>query len=161
MVRSPGATLALPAVPPTPYRRAMATARLPRSEPLVARALPPALAILALSQLALAVWMVAGPGSFYDNVGGFGARNDHYLRDVATFEMALAVCAGIAVRRPSWRVPVLAFAAVQFTLHAINHVADAGDAVASTSGWADAIELAAGAALFAWLLWGAIRRERG
>jgi len=138
----------------------MATARLPRSEPLVDRAMAPGLAVLAIVQLVLAVWMVADPSSFFDNVGGFGARNDHYLRDVATFEAALGVCAAIAVRRASWRVPVLAFAVVQFTLHAINHVADAHAAVASTSGWADAIELAAGAAVLGWLLWGAIRAER-
>jgi hypothetical protein len=160
MVRASRATLALPTVPPRPYRQAMATARLHRSEPLADRVMAPALAVLAVSQLALAVWMVADPGSFFDNVGGFGARNDHYLRDVATFEAALGVCAAIAARRAAWRVPVLAFAAVQFTLHAVNHIADAHAAVASTSGWADAIELALGAALLGWLLWGAIRAER-
>ena len=138
----------------------MATARLPRSEPLVARAMAPGLAILAVSQLVLAAWMVVDPASFFDNVGGFGARNDHYLRDVATFEAALGVCALMAVRRPSWRVPVLAFAVVQFALHAINHVADATDAVGSTNGWADAVELAIGGALWVWLLAGALREER-
>ena len=138
----------------------MATARLSRSEPLVDRAMAPALAVLAFSQLVLAVWMVADPASFFDHVGGFGARNDHYLRDVATFEAALGVCAAVAVRRPSWRVAVLAFATVQFALHAINHIADAHAAVASTSGWADAIEIAVGAVLLGWLLRGAIHAER-
>src|SRR3982751_5454638 len=76
-----------------------------------------ALLVLAASQLVLAVWMVADPGSFFDHVGGFGPRNDHYLRDVATFEIALAVCAGFAVRLRSWRVPVLTFAVVQFAFH--------------------------------------------
>ena len=139
----------------------MATARVDRPASLGERALVPGLAILAVSQLVLAVWMVADPGSFFDNVGAFGTRNDHYLRDLASWEIALAVCAAIAIPRPSWRVPVLTFALIQFALHAINHVFDAGDAHASTNGWADAIELAIGAAFWAWLLAAAIRAERG
>src|SRR4051794_29530687 len=138
----------------------MATARVSHSASLGERALVPGLAILAVSQLVLAVWMVADPGSFFDNVGAFGARNDHYIRDVASWEIALAVCAVIAIRRPSWRVPVLAFALVQFAFHALNHFIDAGDAHASTNGWADAIELAIGAGFWGWLLLAAIRAER-
>jgi hypothetical protein len=103
--------------------------------------------------------MVADPGSFFDNVGAFGPRNDHYIRDVATWEVALGVVAAVAIWRPSWRVPVLAFAVVQFAFHAINHFADAGDAHASTSGWGDAIELAVGAVLLGGLLKAAIREE--
>src|SRR4051812_22011077 len=159
MVRANGATLVLPTEPPCRTVRDMATARIARPASLGERALVPGLAILAASQLVLAVWMVADPSSFFDNVGGFGARNDHYLRDNATWAFALAVCAAIAVRARGWRVPVLAFAVVQFTLHAINHVADAGDARASTNGWADAIELAIGAAFLGWLLLAAIRAE--
>ena len=155
MVRPDRATLVLPAGPLTPYRRAMATA-----DALAARLMKPGLAVLALSQLLLAVWMVADPGSFFDNVGAFGPRNDHYIRDVATWEVALAVCAGIAVVRESWRVPILTFAVVQFAFHAINHIADAGDAHASTSGWGDAIELAIGAILLGGLLKAAIVAER-
>src|SRR3954451_18355867 len=138
----------------------MATVPIARRASLGERALVPGLAILAISQLVLAVWMVVDPSSFFTNVGAFGARNDHYIRDVATWEAALAVCAAIAVRRPSWRVPVLAFALVQFAFHALNHVADAGDAHASTNGWGDAIELALGAGLLGWLLLAAIRAQR-
>jgi hypothetical protein len=119
-----------------------------------------ALLVLGVTQIALALWMVADPGSFFTHVGGFGVRNDHYLRDVATFEMALGVVALIAVRRPSWQLPVLTFAALQFTLHAINHIRDAGDAVGSTSGAFDAISLATGAVLFAVLAW-SLARKRG
>jgi hypothetical protein len=124
------------------------------------RVLPVALALLALSQLVLFIWMVAAPGSFFDHIGAFGSRNDHYIRDVATWELALAVTAGVAVVRRSWRVPVLAFAVVQFAAHAANHVADAGDAHASTSGWGDAIELAVVAVVLAALLGAAMREAR-
>ena len=160
MVRPNGATLALPTEPPCRTVPSMATARIPQSASLGERAIVPGLAILAASQLVLAVWMVADPGSFFDNVGAFGARNDHYIRDVATWEVALGVCAAIAIRRPSWRVPILAFALLQFAFHALNHVVDAGDAHASTNGWGDAVELSIGAAFWAWLLLAAIRAER-
>src|SRR5437763_4398842 len=130
--------------------------RWPVSVPAMAVRLT--LLILGVTQIALALWMVVDPGSFFTHVGGFGVRNDHYLRDVATFEMALGVVALIAVRRPSWQLPVLTFAALQFTLHALNHVRDAGKAVASTSGAFDAVSLGAGAVLFAVLAWMLARR---
>ena len=116
------------------------------------------LLVLGVTQVAIALWIVIDPGSFFAHVGGFGVRNDHYLRDVATFEMALGVVALIAVRRPTWQLPVLTFAALQFTLHALNHVRDAGKAVASTSGAFDAVSLGAGAVLFAVLAWMLARR---
>jgi hypothetical protein len=123
------------------------------------RAMPVRLGLLLLgvTQIALALWMVADPSSFFDHVGGFGVRNDHYIRDNATFTFALGVVALIAVQRPRWRLPVLTFAALQFTLHAINHIADADKAVASTNGAGDAIELAAGALLLAVLAWLVVR----
>ena len=115
------------------------------------------LVALAVTQIGLALWMVIDPASFFTHVGGFGVRNDHYTRDNATFMFALGVVALIAVWRPSWRLPVLTFAALQFALHAINHVRDAGKAVASTSGAFDAVSLAVGAVLWAALAWLAAR----
>jgi hypothetical protein len=113
--------------------------------------------LLAVSQLVLAIWQVADPGSFHDRVGDFGPRNDHYIRDIATWEVALAVTALVAVREARWRVPVLAFAALQFTLHTINHIADAGKAAGSTNGAFDAISLGIGALLLAALAWLTVR----
>jgi|SRR5947209_566141 len=118
------------------------------------------LVALGVSQLALALWMVLDPASFFTHVGGFGARNDHYIRDYATFAFALGVVALVAVWRPSWRLPVLTLAALQFTLHAINHIRDAGKATASTSGAGDAIEIGAAALLLAALAWLARREAR-
>jgi hypothetical protein len=117
------------------------------------------LIVLAVSQLALALWMVTDPGGFFDQVGGFGSQNDHYIRDAATWNAALAVAAAVAVQLPAWRLPVLVFAAVQFTLHAINHIADAGDAVGSTDGAFDAVSLAIGALLLGGLAWLAARER--
>jgi hypothetical protein len=115
------------------------------------------LLLFALVQAATGVWMLAAPKSFFDHLGAFGVRNDHYLRDVATFYLASAVVAAIAVWRRSWRAPVLTFAALQYALHAVNHIRDAGSAHADTSGAFDAVSLAVGAALLAWLAWRAAR----
>jgi hypothetical protein len=147
LVRFVEVHVVLPTEPPSPYRR-----RMPIRIGLI---------VLAASQLLLALWMVGDPGGFFDQVGGFGTQNDHYIRDVATWNAALAVAAAIAVWQPSWRLPVLVFAAVQFTLHAINHIADAGDAVGSTDGAFDAVSLALGALLLGALAWLAARERTG
>jgi len=106
-----------------------------------------ALVVLALSQLALAVWQIADPGDFHRTLADFGPQNDHYLHDIAAWEATLAVCALAAVWLPSWRLPVLAFAALQFVFHTISHIADAGDARGDTNGTFDAVSLGIGAGL--------------
>ena len=50
------------------------------------------------------------PGFFFDEIGPYGARNDHYMGDLATWYLALGAVALVAVRRARWRVPVLALA---------------------------------------------------
>ena len=102
--------------------------------------------------LALAAWMAASPHSFFAALGGFGTLNEHYIRDTATFEAALGVGLLVAVRRPSWRVPVLAVVAVQFALHSINHLLDIGSAHPAWTGYFDFFSLAASSALLLWLL---------
>jgi hypothetical protein len=136
----------------------MATAPLSRPA-AAARPLRAGLIIFGVSQLALGLWMVFDPSSFFDYVGGFGTQNDHYIRDVSTWQIAMGVVALIAAQRPRWRVPVLAFAVIQFTLHTINHVVDADEARLSTSGWGDVASLAVGIVLLAGLLrWSAEER---
>jgi hypothetical protein len=117
-------------------------------EPLIGAAL----LVLAASQLGLGAWMAAAPRSFFDAIGGFGAFNDHYVRDVSTWYLALGAALLVAWRRPPWRVPVLALALAQYALHAVNHLVDAGDADPSWVGPADAAALAAGALAFGLLL---------
>jgi hypothetical protein len=71
------------------------------------------LIVFAIGQLALGLALWLAPGFFYDEIGPYGARNDHYMADLATFYLALGAVALVAVRRTSWRVPVLAFALIQ------------------------------------------------
>jgi hypothetical protein len=106
----------------------------------------------AVIDLALALLMATSPHRFYSAVGPFGAFNGHYIRDVATFNAALGVGFVIAVRVPSWRVPVLAVSLVQFALHSVNHLIDIGKAHPAWNGYFDFFSLAAATLLLAWLL---------
>jgi uncharacterized protein DUF4345 len=113
-----------------------------------------ALFALAAGQLALGLWMLISPGTFYRWLGAFGPRNDHYLRDVATFYLASGVVLIAAIRRPRWRRPVLLFATLQYAFHFVNHLVDIGDSDPSWVGPVDAVALgltgATFAALFVW-----------
>jgi hypothetical protein len=100
------------------------------------------IAVLAIYDLGLAVFMAASPHSFFTNIGPFGARNDHYIRDTATFSAAIGVGLLIALRRPSWRVPMLAISTVQFALHSINHLVDIEGAHPAWNGYFDFFSLA-------------------
>lgn len=116
-----------------------------------------AVAVLAAAQLALGAWMCLATSSFYDVVAPFGPENGHGLRDMASWELALATGAAAAVRRPAWRAPVLALALVHYVLHAVNHLVDVGGADPGWVGPADLVSLVAGAIALAWLL-GRVRR---
>ncbi len=129
---------------------------------MIGRALVPAvIGVFAVVSLAIGVTEVVTPGAFFDNVGPFGERNDHYIRDGATFELANAVLLAVALARPSWRVPALAFTAVRYGLHTVNHLADIDEADPSWLGPADAIALAVGCAWLVAALALAVRRPEG
>jgi hypothetical protein len=101
--------------------------------------------------LAIAALMLFAPHTFFTSIGPFGVQNNHYLRDTATFNVAFGVSLAIAYRRVSWRTPILCCVALQFALHAINHLADIGAAHPHWLGPADFISLALATALLAWL----------
>jgi hypothetical protein len=109
--------------------------------------------------LALALFMAVAPRAFFTNVGPFGTVNTHYIRDTATFNAAIGVALLVAVRRPSWRVPVLALTTLQFALHSINHLVDIGRAHPAWNGYFDFFSLATATLLLAWLLRVALSEE--
>ena len=92
------------------------------------RALPALLTVFGIAQLVLGVLLWLTPGFFYDQIGPYGPRNDHYMGDVATWYLALGVMALVAARRPAWRAPVLLLALIQYALHSVNHLIDIGEA---------------------------------
>ncbi len=98
---------------------------------------PVGLAAFGLAEIAIGVAQGAAPHAFYTAIGPFGPYNAHYARDVATFELAIGVALLIAIARPSWRVPVLGVAALQFGLHSLNHLLDIGAAHPAWTGYFD------------------------
>jgi hypothetical protein len=118
-----------------------------RGEVLIA-----AIAVLAAYDIGLALFMAVAPHAFFVNVGPFGTRNDHYIRDTATFSAAIGVGLLLALRRPSWRVPMLAISTVQFGLHSLNHLLDIDNAHPTWNGYFDFFALALTTVLLAWLL---------
>lgn len=109
------------------------------------------IALFAAIQLGLALFMAASPHGFYTAVGPFGAYNAHYIRDVSSFYAAIGIGLLIAVRRVSWRVPVLALTTIQYALHSVNHLVDIGNAHPAWTGYFDFFSLAAATVLLAWL----------
>jgi hypothetical protein len=75
------------------------------------------LLVAAVYHLALGAFMFLAPGAFYDTLGKFPPRNDHYTKDVSTFYVALGVAFYVSVHRRSWRTPLLVFAALEYALH--------------------------------------------
>lgn len=109
------------------------------------------LIVFAVYHFAIAALMVFAPHTFFTDIGPFGVQNDHYLRDTATFNLAFGVSLAIACRRVSWRTPMLFCVAVQFALHALNHLADIGSAHPRWLGPFDFASLALATAALVWL----------
>jgi hypothetical protein len=107
------------------------------------------LLVLAVYHLVLGGFMALFPGEFFDTLGKFAPRNDHYIKDVSTFYIALGIVFFVSVRRRSWRTPVLTFAALEYGLHALNHLVDVNDASSDFLGWFDFFALSAIALLLA------------
>ena len=119
--------------------------------------LGPLFALIGAAHVVLGVVLAAFPKFFFEEIGPYGARNDHYTRDVSTFYLALGAVTLVAWRRRSWRVPVLAFSLLQYVLHSVNHLVDVGDADPEALGPVNLISLALTAALLAYMLRVALR----
>lgn len=84
-----------------------------------------------LSSLLLGLLMATAPGTFFTLVGPYGVRNDHFIHDTASFQIALAVLLLLAVRRRSWRVTALVANPIQWGSHTVSHLLDIGEATPS------------------------------
>ena len=100
------------------------------------------LLVAAAYHLLLGAWMFFAPGSFFSSLGNFGLKNTHYVKDTATFYIALGCVFYGSVRLRSWRTPVLVFATIEYAIHAINHLVDVGQAKTDLLGWFDFFALA-------------------
>lgn len=116
--------------------------------------------LFGLGQLALGGLMALAPGIFFEQIGPYAPQNDHYIRDLSTFYLALGAAAVVSWRRPSWRMPVLVLALVQYVLHVVNHVLDMGEADPERLGPVNVAALALTCGLLAWMLWRTFTRPR-
>ncbi|MGY4647649.1 hypothetical protein [Mycobacterium sp. URHB0021] len=96
------------------------------------------LIVFGLYALGIGLFMLFAPGAFFDTLGPFGVRNDHYVFDNATFEVPQALLLLAAVRRTPWRVPALAFVTVHWALHALSPLIDPHHAAGDGVGWLEA-----------------------
>ena len=110
------------------------------------------LALFGVAQVVLGLLLWLTPGFFFDEIGPYGVRNDHYMGDLATWYLALGALALVAVRRASWRLPVLALAFLQYALHSVNHLIDVGDTHPSWLGPANLVSLALTCVLLGWMV---------
>ena len=111
--------------------------------------------------LGLGLFMLFFPGAFFDTIGTFGARNDHYIFDSATFEIPQGLMLLVAVRRVSWRVPALAFATVHWALHSVSHIVDPHHGAGDLIGWLEAGGLVATTVILAFALRAAVTGREG
>ena len=112
----------------------------------------PLLVAFAAVQLVLGVLLWLAPGFFFDQIGPFGVRNDHYMADLATWYLALGGALLVAVERTSWRIPVLAITFAQYALHSLNHLIDIGEADPAWLGPANFVALLLATAVLGWML---------
>ena len=117
------------------------------------------LVVFAVIQIILGLLLWLAPGWFYEEVGPYGVRNDHYMGDMATWYLALGGVALASVKRVSWRVPVLVLAFAQYALHSLNHLIDVGEADPSWLGPANLVSLLIATVLLAWMLQAERRAE--
>ncbi len=101
----------------------------------------------------LGLFMLLAPGAFFDTLGAFGPRNDHYIFDNASFELPLGLLLLGAARWPTWRTPALAIAALHWALHALSHILDPGHADGRLVGLLEFGGLALGTILLTVALW--------
>ncbi|PJE05362.1 MAG: hypothetical protein CK429_30110 [Mycobacterium sp.] len=111
------------------------------------------LLVFGFYSVGLGLFMIVAPGVFFDSLGAFGVRNDHYIFDNASFELPLGLLLLAALRWPSWRVPALAFATAHWALHALSHLVDTGHRAGATVGWLEFAGLLISTGWLAAALW--------
>ena len=116
--------------------------------------------VVGAAHVVVGLVMLFAPGPFYDGIATFPPRNDHFIRDLSTFYVALGLAFGVAAQRPAWRTPVLFVAVVEYALHVANHLYDLGYPDEDWVGPVTTAFLAAVLALLAGLAWAVARRRR-
>lgn len=127
----------------------------------LARYVAPGIAVLAVIQIATAVWIFAAPHGFAHQVAPFGPYNRHDLWDAGAFTGGLGLALLASLAWPALRAGALAAAAGMTGLHAVNHWIDVSHArPGSHAGVADAVSLTVALAFILALAYAAARAPR-
>ena len=130
-----------------------------RQSRLARVALRPALLAFGAYHLGIGIWMAAGPRSFFEKLAPYGDYSPHFIRDIATFYLALGAVQIVAAARARWQLPVLVLTVVQYTLHAINHLIDIGKTHPHSKGVVNFVVITAVGVVFWVLLRAAAERD--
>ena len=86
------------------------------------------LLVLGLGTVANALWMLAGPMHWYEElpagVPDTGPFNPHFVRDIGCAFLTVGVAQIWAAYAPRWRLPLVTISAVFLVAHALLHVYD-------------------------------------
>ena len=110
------------------------------------------LIVFAAGQLLLGLLLWLTPGFFYDEIGPYPPRNDHYMADVATFYLALGAVALVSVSRERLARPRPHPRADPVRLHSLNHLIDIGESHPGWLGPANFVSLVLTTVLLGWML---------
>ena len=99
-----------------------------------------ALALFGAGSLVNGIWMLLDPPGWYVNlpaaVPDTGPLNEHFVRDIGSAFVVMAVGAVVAAFRPALRLPLMALTSLFYWLHALVHVTDTLAGRLASSHWA-------------------------
>jgi hypothetical protein len=99
-----------------------------------------ALALFGAGSLVNGIWMLFDPPGWYVNlpaaVPDTGPLNEHFVRDIGSAFVVMAVGALVAAFRPPLRLPLMAVTSLFYWLHALVHVTDTLAGRLPSSHWA-------------------------
>ena len=95
------------------------------------------LAIFGSYSTVIGLFMMVAPREFFESLGAFGIRNDHYIFDAASFELPMGLLLWAAIWLQSWRRPALIYATAHWALHAVSHGIDTDHADGQAVGLAE------------------------
>ncbi|MCI3948388.1 MAG: hypothetical protein K0R11_322 [Acidimicrobiales bacterium] len=74
--------------------------------------------------LALGVWAMAGPESFFDRVATFEPYNQHFVQDIGAFQIGLGavLLLAVGVRRPDALTVALLGVGIGSAAHVVSHL---------------------------------------
>jgi hypothetical protein len=103
----------------------MAPSDIDRDRSAVGNSLPRVIAIVgALGFIAVGVWAMVDPRSFFEALAKFEPYNQHFLQDIGAFQVGLGVVlllAGLSARADGLSVALVGVG-LAAALHAVSHV---------------------------------------